>query len=56
MPERHDPRKWARSLGLAWNLKELIDSLIPLRDFIKLWSNVIIEIQGGGKSTPKLVK
>jgi hypothetical protein len=47
--ERHDPREWARSLGLAGNLKELTDSLIPLSDFIKLLSSVIYEIERGRK-------
>jgi hypothetical protein len=45
--ERHDPDDWTRSLGLARNLKQLTDSLIPLRDFIKLLSNVISEIERG---------
>jgi hypothetical protein len=47
--ERHNPHDWARSLGLARNLKELTDSLIPLSDFIKLLSNVISEIERGRK-------
>jgi hypothetical protein len=43
--ERHDPREWTRTLGLARNLKELRDSLIPLRDLVKLLSDLIFEIE-----------
>jgi hypothetical protein len=47
--ERHDPREWARTLGLARNLKELRYFLIPLSNFVKLLSDVIFEIELGRK-------